>query len=122
MKYMTKQFGTGDQVWTDCELLFNAMIWDTGTRMWGASKALTAIMRRPKKESDLTWDTVELLIPGAQFTVWSRKDGTPFPVLFKQQEIEQDPDDLCPEGYVTKQLWINLFSGIERQREESKYQ
>jgi hypothetical protein len=119
MKYMTKQFGTGDQAWTKGELLFNAMIWATKTRMWGASKVLTAIMRRPDKESDVTWDTVELLTPRAEFTVWSREDGMPFPALGELQAIEQDPDDLCPEGYVTKQFWINLYKGIERWRDES---
>jgi len=36
------------------ELLFNAMIWETGTRMWDALKELTAVMRRPKKDSDVT--------------------------------------------------------------------
>jgi hypothetical protein len=71
---------------------------------------LTAIMRKPEKESDVTWDMVELLIPGAQFTVWSRDDGIPFPDL----NAEPDPDDLCPEGNVTKQFWKNLNSGIER--------
>ncbi len=116
MKYMTKQFGTGDQAWTKGELLFNAMIWATGTRMWGASKALTEVMRKPEKDSEVRWDTVELLKPRAEITVWSRDDGTPFPVLGEQQVTEQDPDDLCPEGYVTKQFWINLFTGIERQR------
>ena len=84
--------------------------------MWEESKELTAIMRRPEKESDVTQDTVELLTPGAQFTVWSRDDGTPFPALGEQQRAEQDQDDLFPEGNVTKQFWLNLFNGIERRR------
>jgi len=54
MKYMTKQFSNGDVPWTEGELLFNAMVWATGTRMWGASKELTDVMRRPIKESDVT--------------------------------------------------------------------
>jgi hypothetical protein len=114
MKYMTKQFGIGDQAWTDGELLFNAMVWATTTRMWGASKGLTDIMKRPDKASEVTWDTVELLTPEAQFTVWSRDDGIPFPSLGEQQVKERNKDDLCPEGYVTKQFWINLFTGIEQ--------
>jgi hypothetical protein len=112
MKYMTKQFGSGEEPWTDDEFLFNAMVWVTSTRMWGASKKLTAIMRRPIKESDVTWNTVELLIPGGQYTVWSRKDGTPFPNL----NDEPNPDDLAPEGSVTKQFWRDLYLGIERRR------
>jgi hypothetical protein len=118
MKYMTKQFGSGDEPWTEGELLFNAMVWATGTRMWGASKELTAIMRRPVKDSDVTWETVELLIPGAQFTVWTREDGTTFPNL----NDESDPDDLCPEENITKQFWKNLYRGIEQWRKESKYE
>jgi hypothetical protein len=39
--------------------------WETGTRMWEASKALMAIKRRSEKDSDITWDTAELLIPCA---------------------------------------------------------
>jgi len=74
-------------------------------------------MRRPVNDSDVKWDTVELLIPGAQFTVWSRDDGTPFPNL----NAEPDPGDLYPEESVTKQLWLNLYKGIVRQRDEFKY-
>jgi hypothetical protein len=84
------------------------MVWATGTRMWGASKELTTVMRRPKKNSDVTWDIVELVMPGAQFTVWSRDDGTPFPNL----NDETDSDNLAPEGSVTKQFWKNLYDSI----------
>jgi len=117
MKYMTKQFGNGDEPWTEGELLFNARVWATGTRMWGASKELTEIMRKPVKESDIIWDTVELLMPGAQLTVWSRDNGTPFPNL----NDEPVPDDLCPESDVTKQFWKNMYSGIEMWRNESNF-
>lgn len=115
MKYMSKQFGTGEP-WTKGELLFNAMVWNTGTRMWGASKDLTAVMRRPDKVSDVTWDTVELLTPGGEFMVWSRDDGTPFPNLGEQPEIEQDPDDLCPEDIVTKSMWASRYRARHRVR------
>ncbi|MGB8218875.1 MAG: hypothetical protein WCE46_00645 [Methanoregula sp.] len=33
MKYMTKQFGTGYEAWIEGELLFNAMVWETGERL-----------------------------------------------------------------------------------------
>lgn len=83
----------------------------------GASKELTEVMRKPIKESDsVTWDTVELLMPGTQLTVWSRKDGTSIPDLHE----EHDPDDIYPESEVTKQFWKNLFSGIERWKNEKK--
>lgn len=110
MKYMTKQFGSGYEPWGWGELLFNAMVWATGTRMWGASKELTAVMRKPEKESNVIWDTVELLMSGTQLTVWSRKDETHFPNL----NNEFDPDDLCPEGDVTKQFWRVLYQGREQ--------
>lgn len=72
-------------------------------------------MKRPLKESEIIWDTVELLVPGTQYTVWSRDDGTSFPNLNE----EPDPDDLCPESDVTKQFWKNLYFGIN-QRDYSK--
>jgi len=52
----------------------------------------------------------------AAFEVCSRENGTPFPALSEQ--IELDSDDLCPEGGVTKQLWKNHYEGIEQWREE----
>lgn len=73
MKYMTKQFGKGEDSLIDGELLFNSMVWATGTRMWVASKGLTEVMRKPVKISDnVTWDTVELVMPGAQLTYIQR--------------------------------------------------
>lgn len=116
MKYMAKQFGTGTELWKKGDLLFNAMVWETKTRMWGTSKELTAVMKKPDKDSDVIWDTVELLIPGAKFTIWSRKDGTPFPSL----NDDPDPDDLAPEENVTKQFWINSHTGINQWRNSSK--
>jgi hypothetical protein len=47
------------------------MVWASGTRMWGASKELTEVMQKPIKDSNVTWDTVELLIPGLDLLVWS---------------------------------------------------
>lgn len=73
MKYMTKQFGKGEDSLIDGELLFNSMVWATGIRMWVASKGLTEVMRKPVKISDnVTWDTVELVMPGAQLTYIQR--------------------------------------------------
>ena len=117
MKYMTKQFGNGEEPWTNGELLFNAMVWTTKTRMWGAAKELTEVMKKPLKESDVTWDTVELLMPGIQFTVWSRDVGIPFPNLNEDLDL----DDLCPEGNVTKQFWKNEYASFNQWRNESKY-
>lgn len=113
MGYMSKQFGTGEP-WTSAEKLFNAAMWKTKTRMWGCSKELTAVMRKPETVSDVEWDSVELLTPAGEFPVWQREDGEPFPVL-DDPDI-RDPDDLCPEGYVTKLRWKNWYRTIEMMR------
>jgi hypothetical protein len=118
MKYMTKQFGSGDEAWTDGEFLFNAMVWKTSTRMWGASKELTKVMQRPEKISDIIWDVVELLTKGAQFTVWSRTDESLKPAINAGMCL----DDLAPEKYVTKEFWRIKFEAIEQRCNESKYQ
>jgi hypothetical protein len=83
------------------------MAWVTETCIRGTARELNGVMRRPMQESDVTWDTVELLIPRAELTIWSRDDGTPFP------NIEEDPVDLCPERSVTKKFWKNFYLGIE---------
>lgn len=117
MKYMDKQFSVGTDAWTKGDLLFNAMMWETKTRMWGTSKELTAVMRRPEKpESEIVWETVELVTPAGEFPVWSCEDGTPFPVLDDPDDM--DPDDLCPEGYVTKLQWENEYRTIEHWRRD----
>jgi hypothetical protein len=85
--------------------------------MWGASKELTTIMRKSVKDSDVIWDTVELLMPGAQLTVWSCDDGTSFPNL----NDELDPDDFYRESDVTKQFWKNRFEAIEYRQNELNY-
>jgi len=74
-------------------------------------------MRKPVKESDIVWDTVDLLIPGAQLTVWSRDNGIPFPNLNE----EPNPVDLAPEGNITKQFWKNNNIGNNQWHEESRY-
>nr|WP_321352918.1 hypothetical protein [uncultured Methanoregula sp.] len=53
-------------------------------------------------------------MPEAQLNVWSRDEGTPFLNLNE----ESDPDDLCPEGDVTKPFWKTLFARIEIWRRE----
>jgi len=112
MKYMVKQFGSGEEPWTNGELSFNAHVWQSCTRMWGASKELTAVMRKPKTESDIIWDIVELLSNGAYFVIWSHEDENSNLNL----NAELDPDDICPEGDVTKQFWINMYQGLEQLR------
>jgi hypothetical protein len=115
MKYMTKQFGSGDEQWSTGEILFNAMVWDSGTRMLGASKNLTAIMRKSEEEFDVVWDTVDLLILGVQFEVWSRYSGKPYPTLGENKVNEQDMDDLSRK-WGDKTILENLYDGIERWR------
>jgi len=123
MKYMNKQFGVGAEEWTDGDLLFNAMMWKTGTRMWGASKEITAVMRKPESISDVVWDTVELIVPGKPFgsfvhLIWSRENGEPFPA----HGAEQDPDDLAPEGQITKMRWQVMYWAERIWREQCQAQ
>jgi len=93
------------------------MVWKTSTRMWGASKELTIVMRRPEKISDVIWDIVELLTKGGQFAVWSPTDKTLKPVINAGMCL----DDLAPEKYVTKEFWINKYNRITQCKRESKY-
>lgn len=109
LKYMSKQFGIGDENWTNEELLFNAIVWSTKTRMWGASKELTAVMKKPETKSENVWESIELLIlnPLKGMTVieiWVRDAGEPFPDL-----CELNPDDLCPEDSTTRRLWVKKY-------------
>jgi len=93
--------------------LFNAIVGENGTRMLRASKDLTYVMKRPL----VVWDTIELLVPGTQYTVWSRNNETPFPNI----SDEIDLDDLCPESSVTNQYWKNLYVGNELRRKNRIY-
>ena len=68
-----------------------------------------SLRSREGVESQLS-DTVGLLMPGTQLTVWSCDDGTPFPSF--NEEI--DPDDLSPEGTITKQFWKSKYASINQ--------
>jgi len=72
-------------------------------------------MRRPVKETDVIWDTIELPVPGAQLTVWSRKDETTMPSINAEKCINY----LAPEHTVTKQFWINKFEAIKQRCDQS---
>ncbi|MFA4861103.1 MAG: hypothetical protein WC598_10115 [Methanoregula sp.] len=93
------------------------MVWATNTRMWGTSKELTFIMKRPEKNTDVIWNTVDLLIPGVEFNVWSLKDELTKPAINTGMCIY----DLAPEQSVTKHLWKNKFNRINQWRRELKY-
>lgn len=121
MKYMDKQFSVGNEGWTKGDWLFNAMMHKTRTRMWGTSKELTAVMKRPDApDSGIVWDTVELLVPGYERVIWQRKDGESFPVL-DDPDI-QDPDDLCPESAITKQIWETKWDRLDPSRLRYRWQ
>jgi hypothetical protein len=48
-------------------------------------------------------------------TIWSRDEGIPLPNLNEVPDL----DDPSPEGNVTKNVWKNLYQGIEQRREKS---
>ena len=53
MKYMAKTFIETIPDWTPQELVFNAIAWHGGYRLFGSSNDLAAVMERPKK--DMSW-------------------------------------------------------------------
>jgi hypothetical protein len=108
MKYMASQFGYGDSQWTPQEWTFNALMWETKTRMWGSSKDITTVMKRPEKVSDFVCDTVTLRTPKGDAVIWNRKNGDNFPDLSNVENI-LDPDDLAPEGERTLLKWAIEF-------------
>jgi hypothetical protein len=108
MAYMSPQFGIGDTQWTPQEWLFNALMWQTKTRMWGCSKEITAAMKRPDKVSDFVCDTVTLRTPNSDTVLWERKDGDNFPDLSNVENIPDD-DDLVPEGRITLDFWERQY-------------
>ena len=56
MKYMGKTFVETIPDWEPEELVFNAIAWDEGYRIFGCSRDLSKIMRRKKEEkSEYTW-------------------------------------------------------------------
>jgi hypothetical protein len=108
MKYMASQFGVGDTEWTPQEWLFNALMWETKTRMWSSSKNITAIMRRPDKATDFICNSVTLRTPGADTVIWERETGDSFPDLSNVENIPND-DDLAPEGWATRERWKRRY-------------
>jgi hypothetical protein len=59
MKYMVK--GWGDSKWTTAQLVFNALVWDNGWRLWDSSKGIKEIMKigQPEK-SKIDWQLSEM--------------------------------------------------------------
>ena len=80
-KYLEKGFLMGE--WTTGMLLFNAHLWDTGFRMYGASKRIRDMMNiKDEKDSDIVWletrmQTMELTPEGEEIeidkVIWYRQ-------------------------------------------------
>ncbi len=80
-KYLEKGFLIGE--WTTGMLLFNAHLWDTGFRMYGASKRIRDMMNiKDEKDSDVVWletrmQTMELTPDGEEVeidkVIWYRQ-------------------------------------------------
>jgi hypothetical protein len=52
IKYMAKILRSDINAWTNGELYFNAIIWQDGFRLWGASQKLSKVMERQLKYVD----------------------------------------------------------------------
>lgn len=56
MKYMGKTFHDGMSEWTAEELVFNAIAWNEGYRLFGCSRDLSKVMKGTmEKKRDFTW-------------------------------------------------------------------
>ncbi len=72
-KYLQKGFLLNK--WTPAMLVFNACLWDTGFRLYGASKNVSHIMNiQDEKQNDIVW--LETKIKDVKRDV--QQDGTPF--------------------------------------------
>ena len=108
MQYMSPQFGVGNTEWTPQEWLFNALMWDTKTRMWGCSREITLAMRKPDSTPNFICDVVTLRTPGVDTIIWERDSHSPFPDLSNVENIPND-DDLAPEGWTTRERWKRRY-------------
>lgn len=94
-KYLEKGFLIGE--WTTGMLLFNAHLWDTGFRMYGASKRIRDMMNiKDEKDSDIVWletrmQTMELTPEGEEVEIDK--------VIWYRQYI---PD------WIDSQLWLDI--------------
>jgi hypothetical protein len=52
IKYMRKILKSDTSAWTNGELYFNAIMWQEGYRLWGASRNLSKVMERQLKHVD----------------------------------------------------------------------
>lgn len=58
-KYLRKGFALDD--WSPAHLVFNALLWDTGFRLYGASKRISAIMKtEPQPQRETVWLNTEI--------------------------------------------------------------
>lgn len=98
-KYLEKGFLIGE--WTTGMLLFNAHLWDTGFRMYGASKRIRDMMNiKDEKDSDIVWletrmQTMELTPEGEEIEIDK--------VIWYRQYI---PD------WIDSQLWLDINGKI----------
>jgi hypothetical protein len=75
MKYLSKGLY---KKWEPAELLFNAVLWKTKTRMWGCSRNFSKIMAPDKEEYEEEWECLEVLKcdsnePNEPVLIWSKE-------------------------------------------------
>ena len=85
MKYIAKSFtSTGSkfgesEIWGVGELVFNALVWKNGWRLFGASRDLCKVMayQRKKDEKEVIWYATEMVsTDGKSYLVWQLEEPT----------------------------------------------
>lgn len=114
MKYIAKGFVStdsryGDHKWTPAELVFNALVWDGNYRTFQPSRGLQQYMGwTPGHDDAIYWHTNTMQHEQGSVTVWEKSILSWIPgrtLLAAGIKEGADPDDLCPEGEITRQLW-----------------
>lgn len=123
MKYIAKGFVStesrfGDHRWTSAELVFNALVWDGNYRTFQPSRGLQQYMGwTPGRDDAIYWhtNTMEYESQGDTGTkvVWEKSilGWIPGRALAGP---DPDPEDLCPEDEIVRQLWKNQYEARNR--------
>lgn len=70
MKYVSKGLYSAEM--SPAERLFNALLWDSKTRLWGCSRNFSKVMARPVTEKNSEWEFSEAYICDAEGNALSK--------------------------------------------------
>lgn len=105
MKYVSKGLYAAEM--SPAEQLFNAMLWDSKTRLWGCSRNFSKVMARPDTESNSDWVFSEAYICDAEGNAISKVSKKSKPsddelaawdqAIKEARSLEVCPLEVCPE-------------------------